>query len=32
MDREYGAAEGCEFVRSLQFTPSDRVFDEAFGG
>jgi len=31
MDREFGAAEGCEFVKSLEFPPSDRVFDEAFG-
>ena len=31
MDREFGAAEGCKFVKSLQFPPSDRVFDEAFG-
>ena len=31
MDREFGAAEGCEFVKSREFPPSDRVFDEAFG-
>ncbi|MBM4148327.1 MAG: sugar phosphate isomerase/epimerase [Lentisphaerae bacterium] len=31
MDREFGAAEACAFVKSLQFPPSDRVFDEAFG-
>ena len=31
MDREFGAAEGCRFVKSLEFPPSDRVFDEAFG-
>lgn len=30
MDREFGAAEACEFVKSLQFPASDRVFDEAF--
>mgnify|MGYP001156982988 FL=1 len=30
MDREFGAAEGCTFVKSLQFPSSDRVFDEAF--
>lgn len=31
MDREFGAAEACEFVKSLDFPKSDRVFDEAFG-
>lgn len=31
MDREYGAAEACGFVRRLDFPKSDRVFDEAFG-
>lgn len=31
MDREYGAAEACDFVKGLDFPPSDRVFDEAFG-
>jgi sugar phosphate isomerase/epimerase len=31
MDRAYGAAEACEYVHDLQFPPSDRVFDEAFG-
>ncbi len=31
MDRAFGAAEACEFVKSLQFPTSDRVFDEAFG-
>ena len=30
MDREFGAAEACEFVKSIQFPKSDRVFDEAF--
>ena len=30
MDREFGAAEGCRFVKSREFPPSDRVFDEAF--
>ncbi len=30
MDREAGAAEACQFVRRLDFPPSDRVFDEAF--
>jgi len=31
MDREHGAAEACEFVRNIDFPPSSRVFDEAFG-
>lgn len=31
IDREFGAEEACEFVRSLDFPKSDRVFDEAFG-
>ena len=31
MNREFGAEEGCEFLRKLQFPASDRVFDEAFG-
>ena len=31
LDREFGAAEGYEFVKARQFAPSDRVFDEAFG-
>ncbi len=30
MDREHGAAEACEFVKTLDFPKSDRVFDEAF--
>ncbi len=30
MDREFGAAEACEFVKGLDFPKSDRVFDEAF--
>jgi sugar phosphate isomerase/epimerase len=30
MDREFGAAEACDFVRSLDFPKSNRVFDEAF--
>ena len=30
MDREFGAEEACEFVKSLDFPKSDRVFDEAF--
>ncbi len=32
MDREHGAAEACDFVRSLAFPPSDTAFDAAFGG
>jgi len=31
MDREHGAAEAVDFVRELDFPPSDRGFDEAFG-
>jgi len=31
MDREHGAAEALEFVRDLDFAPSERGFDEAFG-
>lgn len=31
MDREFGAAEACEFVKGLDFPKSDRIFDEAFG-
>jgi sugar phosphate isomerase/epimerase len=30
MDREYGAAEACEFVRQVDFSPSDVAFDAAF--
>lgn len=30
MDREHGAAEACDFVRSLDFPPSARRFDAAF--
>jgi sugar phosphate isomerase/epimerase len=30
MDREHGAAEACEFVKSADFKPSDLVFDAAF--
>ena len=30
MDREHGAAEACEFVKALDFTPSAIRFDEAF--
>ena len=31
MDREHGAREACDFVRSVDFEPSARAFDEAFG-
>ena len=30
MDREHGAREACEFVKKLDFTPSDVQFDAAF--
>ena len=30
MDREAGAKEACEFVRNLDFTPSNVAFDAAF--
>ena len=30
MDRAFGAAEACEFVKALDFPKSERVFDEAF--
>lgn len=30
MDRAFGATESAEYVRSLDFPKSDRVFDEAF--
>jgi len=30
MDREYGAAEACEFVKSVDFPASDIAFDSAF--
>lgn len=30
MDREHGAVEACEFVRNLDFLPSQRAFDSAF--
>ncbi|HZW08673.1 MAG TPA: sugar phosphate isomerase/epimerase family protein [Phycisphaerales bacterium] len=30
MDREHGARESCEFVRSIDFRPSRRAFDAAF--
>lgn len=31
MDREHGAREACDFVRRLDFPPSDTAFDAAFG-
>ncbi|MFW6089120.1 MAG: sugar phosphate isomerase/epimerase family protein [Gemmatimonadota bacterium] len=31
MDREFGAAEACDFVRALDFPPSEAAFDAAFG-
>jgi len=30
MDREYGAAEACAFVKKLNFKPSAVAFDAAF--
>lgn len=30
MDREHGARESCEYVRALDFKPSERAFDAAF--
>jgi sugar phosphate isomerase/epimerase len=30
MDREHGAREACEFVKKLDFTPSNVAFDAAF--
>jgi sugar phosphate isomerase/epimerase len=30
MDREHGAKEACEFVRKLQFKPSEIRFEAAF--
>lgn len=30
MDREYGAAESCQFTRNLDFPASDLIFDAAF--
>lgn len=31
MDREFGAAEACRFIKELDFPKSKRIFDEAFG-
>ena len=30
MERDFGAREACEFLQSLDFSPSDRAFDSAF--
>jgi sugar phosphate isomerase/epimerase len=30
MDREYGAADACAFVKRSAFPSSDRAFDAAF--
>jgi len=30
MDREHGAREACEYVKKIDFPPSDIVFDDAF--
>ena len=30
MDREHGAAESCEYVKSIDFKPSTIAFDAAF--
>ena len=30
MDREYGAKEACDFVRSINFAPSTIAFDKDF--
>jgi sugar phosphate isomerase/epimerase len=31
MEREYGAQEACDFVRSINFAPSAAAFDKDFG-
>ncbi len=31
MEREFGAREACEFVKRMDFTPSELQFDAAFG-
>ncbi|MGM0653446.1 MAG: sugar phosphate isomerase/epimerase family protein [Bacillota bacterium] len=31
MDREHGAKESCEYVRAIDFTPSNVAFDASFG-
>jgi hypothetical protein len=30
MDREHGAQEACDFVKSVDFKPSQVAFDSAF--
>jgi len=30
MDREHGARESCEFVKGVDFAPSNLAFDAAF--
>jgi hypothetical protein len=30
MDREHGAMEACQYVKSVDFPPSDIAFDSAF--
>jgi hypothetical protein len=30
MDREHGAMEACQYVKSVDFAPSDIAFDSAF--
>ncbi len=32
MEREFGAREACQFVKTLDFAPSGRAFDAAFEG
>jgi sugar phosphate isomerase/epimerase len=32
MDREHGAREACAFTKRMDFAPSSRAFDAAFGG
>ena len=31
MDREHGARESCQFCKNVDFAPSNRAFDAAFG-
>jgi sugar phosphate isomerase/epimerase len=31
MERTHGAREACEFLRKLDFSPSNVAFDAAFG-
>ena len=30
MDREHGARESCEYVKQVDFSPSELAFDAAF--